>query len=245
MWVYFMIAATFLLMGMAIVNFKWYFLIAGYNTMSKEQQEKVEIKKVANIMGIYSYANGAVFLALGILNALGIKAGMTVPLIFFGVSTVCMLIIIQKYDRNRLGEKGVVNKESKGKQLITIIFTGVIFLGVGVLMIYSSQPAKISFEDEGVKIHGIYGRIYAWDSIEEVKLLDELPQINRRTNGSAIGPHKKGNFDLEGYGSARLHVDERKSPFIYMESNGRIVIFNAGNSALTEEIYKGLVLKNQ
>ena len=43
MWLIVAIGVLFLVMGVMIKHFKWYWLIAGYNTMSKEQKKKVDI----------------------------------------------------------------------------------------------------------------------------------------------------------------------------------------------------------
>jgi len=77
MWISFIIAISFIMTGIAIRVFKWYFLISGYNTMSKEKKDKVDIEGLARFMGTYLYANGAAFLAAGILQAIGIEAGVT------------------------------------------------------------------------------------------------------------------------------------------------------------------------
>lgn len=42
-------ALIFIILGILIKYGKLYFLIAGYNTMSKEEQEKVDIKGIANV----------------------------------------------------------------------------------------------------------------------------------------------------------------------------------------------------
>jgi len=52
-----------ILLGIAIKYFKLYFLIAGYNTMSKEEKTKVKIEKAATLM-----RNFLVFLGLTLLT---------------------------------------------------------------------------------------------------------------------------------------------------------------------------------
>jgi len=44
------IGIFFIVLGIIIKHFKLYFLIAGYNTMSKEEKEKVNISKVASLL---------------------------------------------------------------------------------------------------------------------------------------------------------------------------------------------------
>ena len=43
------ISLLFVLLGILIKYGKMNFLIAGYNTMSKEERDKVDIKKLANL----------------------------------------------------------------------------------------------------------------------------------------------------------------------------------------------------
>ncbi len=59
-------------------------------------------------------------------------------------------------------------------------------------MFFSSQSTKVTFLEEGIEIHGIYGDVYTWESIKAVELMEELPTIEMRTNGSALGSNLKG-----------------------------------------------------
>ena len=49
--VHLIIAAVFLLLGIALINGKGTFLIAGYNTASKERKEKIDDKKLSRFTG--------------------------------------------------------------------------------------------------------------------------------------------------------------------------------------------------
>lgn len=241
MWIYFIIAFVFIMIGIAIHVFKWNFLIAGYNTMSKEQQEKVNIKGLGRLLGIYSYANGIVFLLMGILYAMDIKIGITAAILFLGISTVYLLMKAQKYDGN-LNDKDGKPSKGAGKQLAIIIsIIGVTFLAVAILMIFSSQSTKVSFLDDGLQIHGMYGETYSWESIDEIKLLETLPNIETRTNGSALGDHLKGNFRTTEFGSVKLFVNEKEKPFIYLKSNEKIAIFNLAEAEETEAAYEEIL----
>jgi hypothetical protein len=77
MWFYIIIGVFFIAMGLVVHVFKGYFLIAGYNTMSKEKKAKVDTEGLGRLMGIYSYVNGGVLILMGVLHALGLKPVLT------------------------------------------------------------------------------------------------------------------------------------------------------------------------
>ena len=243
MWFYFIAGGLFIAMGLAVHVFKWYFLIAGYNTMPKEKKANVDTKGLGRLMGIYSYANGGVLIVMGILHAFGLKFGITPVVVFFGISTAYLLVKAQKYDGNIFDEKGKLRKGA-GKQLaVPVGITVVILVFVAGLMFFSSQTTRVTYLDEGLQIHGMYGDVYAWESIEEVRLIESLPNIEMRTNGSALGSHLKGYFRTTEYGTVKLFVDTKKPPFVFMQSNGQIVIFNLADTGETKEAYEKILIK--
>jgi hypothetical protein len=245
MWIYFVIAGILIMFGLAIHVLKWYFLISGYNTMPKEKKANVDTKGLGRFMGIYFYANGASFLATGILDALGIKAGMTPALVFFCISTVYLLIRAQRYDGNIFDESGKIRKGA-GKQLaVPLVIAGIVLSCVAMLLVYSSRPTDVSFLEEGLQVNGMYGKVYSWESIEDAKLMESLPRIELRTNGSAVGSHLKGNFRTTELGAVKLFVDEKLPPFVYFESNGEIVIFNLSNAQKTEDAYEEIMKRTR
>ncbi len=65
MWFAFGMATFLLVLGLLVHAFKLHFLISGYNTMSKARREKVDVRKVARLIGLWSYANAGVFGARG------------------------------------------------------------------------------------------------------------------------------------------------------------------------------------
>lgn len=224
----------FIAIGLAVHKFKWYFLISGYNTMSKEKQKNVDVEALGRLVGIYSYANGGAFILSGILHELGYGIFIVPVTIFTMVSTLYMIIKSQKYDKNESGSK---------QALVGIVIMVITIIFVGVMMYRSVQPTKVTFLDEGIQIHGMYGDIYQWESIESSTIIEELPNIKVRTNGSALGSHLKGNFIMEELGPVKLHINGQYPPYIHMEVKGRNIIFNTINSDDTEKILDEILLK--
>lgn len=238
MWFYFMIGAILFLMGLAVHRFRWYFLISGYNTMNKEKKANVDVESLGKLMGMYGYLNGVVFFLVGILYGLNIKIGGAMAFAIFIISTGYLLVKAQKYDHNLFDENGKFIKSAKKELIIPLVIVSVVLVGVGILMVFSVQPTKLTYLDEGLEIHGMYGETYAWVDIEKVELIDSLPKIEMRTNGSGVGSHLKGYFRTTEYGKVKLFVNAETSPFVYFTVEGSKVIFNLDDPIKTEEAYK-------
>jgi len=232
-------------MGLLVHVFKWYFLISGYNTMSKEKKAKVNTEGLGRLIGMYSYVNGGVFIVLGVLHALDLKQFMTPAIVFFCISTFYLLIKAQKYDGNIYDENGKLRKGAWKQLVLPRGIIVVTLIVVAVLMFFSSQPTKVTILEDGIQIHGMYGDVYTWDSIEAVKLMEELPVIERRTNGSALGPNLKGHFRTKELGSVKLFVNTQKPPFIYLETGDGITIFNMENADETQEIFREILRQRE
>ncbi|NLY43454.1 MAG: DUF3784 domain-containing protein [Clostridiaceae bacterium] len=240
MW-FFLVGAVFIAIGIMVQVFKWYFLISGYNTMPKEKKAKVDTKGLGRLMGIYSYFNGSVFIVLGVLDVLGLEPNVPAVAVIFCISTVCMLIRAQKYDGNIYDEKGKLRKGEAVKIVLSIGITAITLIFVLVLLFFSTQDTKVTVTEEGLRIHGMYGGFYAWESIDDVKLMGELPTIRIRTNGSAVGSKLKGYFKTKELGSVKLHVDTKSSPFVFLYTEKGITIFNLKDAEETKKVYEDIL----
>lgn len=243
MLVYFLIASTLLIMGLVVHKGKAYFLISGYNTYSKEKREKVDVVSLARLMGYYGYSNAFAFFLTGALDYFGVDVGLTPALIFFGLSTMALIIRAQKYDGNMYDEKGVMTKKSKVEMYLVVGILGATFLFVGYMMFASSRDIRVTLDDQGFEIHGMYGDRYLWTEVDELKLLEEIPEITMRTNGSAIGSALRGNFRMKEFGSVKLFMDAEASPYISFEHEGKRIIFNLGEGEKTRNLYIEMVEK--
>lgn len=245
MWFYIIIGLFFIAIGFAIHVFKWYFLISGYNTMSKAKKANVDTEGLGRLMGIYSYVNGGVFIVMGILQAFGFKSVLIPAIAFFIISTVYLLIKAQKYDGNIYDENGKLRKGAGKKLAVPAVIAVVVLIFVAVLMFFSSQSTKVTFLEEGIQIHGMYGEVYTWESIEAVELIRKLPTIEMRTNGSALGSNLKGHFRTTELGSVKLFVNTDKPPYIYLETDDGITIFNLNNADETQKIFEEILRQKE
>lgn len=236
MWIFLIMGLIFIAIGLAVHKLKWYFLISGYNTMSKERKKNVDTEGLGLLMGRYLYANGGAYIIAGILSRIGFDMGLIAAIAFTMVSTLYLLIKAQKYDGN---------KDKSKQSMIGIIILLISFIFVGGIMYSSVQATKVTLLEEGLEIHGMYGDVYSWGSIENVTLIEELPTIKMRTNGSSLGSHLKGNFSTEELGAVKLHVNTQYPPFINLEANGRNIIFNLTNRNDTEEILEEILSRIQ
>ena len=241
MWFYFILGIVLIAMGLMVHIFKWYFLIAGYNTMPKEKKVNVDTEGLGRLMGIFMYLNGGIFIFMGLLEALGFKPSFLPAIIFFIVSTIFLLIRAQKFDGNIYDNEGKVRKGAwkgfvipSGIGLVALIF-------VGVLLFFSSRPTVVNVLEEGINIEGMYGGVYSWDSIRGVELKGELPTIVLRTNGSALGSSLKGYFRTKELGEVKLFVDSDISSFVYLDTDDGVVIFNLKSVKETRKVFEEIL----
>jgi hypothetical protein len=144
MWIYILIGLFFIAIGLAVHVCKWYSLISGYNTMSKEKKANVDTERLGRLIGIYSYVNGSVFIVMGGLHVMGLKPGMNPAIVFFSISTVYLLIKAQKYDGNIYDANGKLRKGA-GKQLALPVGIGVLTL-IFVAVVCFSHPSRLRFK---------------------------------------------------------------------------------------------------
>lgn len=238
MWFNLIIGAFFIILGLMVHVGKFYFLISGYNTMRKEKKANVDIRGLARLIGVYSYANGSIFILMGVLQAAGFNPDIMPAVIFLLLTSIVLVFMSQRYDYNLFDADGKLRRGAGKKLFVTVaIVVGSLVL-VGILLFFSSRDTKISFLEEGLEIYGIYGDVYAWEDMNHVQLLQDLPKIEARTNGAAIGSKLKGNFRTSEYGAVKLFLDVDVPPFIYFEIGNAIIIFNLADDRSTKEIFE-------
>lgn len=238
--IWLLMACLFLFLGLSIHKFKWYFLISGYNTMSKEKQAKVDVARLGKLMGLYGYFNALLFLLMACVEWFDIGVPQTPFWVLFVVSTGLLLVKAQKYDGNLFDEQGKWRKGAWRQLIVPGVIIGAVVIGVGILIYFALQPLEVNVRDNALEITGSYGDVYTWDSMQQLQLLEELPTIEYRSNGSAVGSHLKGYFKTKEHGTVKLFVDTEAPPFILFESDGEIIIVNLSTKTDTLSLYTNM-----
>lgn len=94
------IAAFFIILGMAIKYGKLYFLMAGYNTLSKEAQEKIDIEGIASIFRNTMFGMG-IFIIVGSVLAYYLKNSNIENIAFFGALLIGIPYLLIKSNSSK------------------------------------------------------------------------------------------------------------------------------------------------
>ena len=102
-------AFIFLIMGICLICGKGTWMIAGYNTMSKEEKAKCDIKKISRAVGIFLLITGFLWgIASFVIqyamknnakDITGYVIGVLTFVVFAGI--IILVVILQKYDNNK------------------------------------------------------------------------------------------------------------------------------------------------
>ncbi|MEK4426562.1 DUF3784 domain-containing protein [Solibacillus sp. FSL K6-1523] len=241
----FILAGLFVFLGFAVHKLKWYFLISGYNTMSKERKANVDTKGLGRVIGMYMYFLALLFVIMGVLQLMD-KPALSAPIIIvFVIATIIMIVKAQKFNGNLFDEKGKWKKGASKQLKMPMIILAITLIGVAILMYFSTQQSGIVASVDALEIGGMYGDVYEWAEIEQLTLMEELPEISLRTNGSAVGSHLKGHFKFKNGEKAKLFVDKSVPPFISFVVNDKKVIFNLDTADETTAFYNKMEAKVQ
>ena len=204
-------------------------LIAGYNTMSKEQKKNVDIEGLSTFM-----RNGLIAIGISIIIGYYLFKWIGITLIANSMLLIVILVGVtilvfkaQRFDHNK-------NKKTK----LTYFILGFVFIFVIGLIAYGFIPSKVILNKDSVQFSGMYGIEIKIAEIDNVKLVDNLPEIKMRTNGFSFGTVKKGFFDLNEFGKCRLLIHSGNPPYLIIsKGNGEKTIINFNEKSVTESTY--------
>lgn len=127
----------------------------------------------------------------------------------------------------------------KSKKL-TYIWGGIIIIMI-IFFSYASISPSIKIDHEKISISGLYGESIPLKNINNIELLDSIPNINLRTNGFTLANIRKGYFLVENMGLVKIFMQSKNQPFIKIKTNNSGYIINTQKASETIDIYKEMV----
>lgn len=238
----YILAGLMFVLSIILLSGRGSWLIAGYNTMSKEEQCKYDRKKLTRATGVMSIIISIALLALGfsLINAI-------IFLIVIFVSVIITIIYTNNYclklnPDNKVsdlitnkGKESLLNK----KAMIGIGFAIIVVLLVGISMYFSSKPPIYAISNDTLVISTQYGQTINFAEIESVQLKNDLPVIQSKINGLGLGSIEKGKFSSD-IGNVTLYIDTSKPPFIYLKTTSELIILNDQSKSKTEALFDDL-----
>ena len=234
MFLWVVLAIFFIFLGWGVERKRWHFLISGYNMMSEEEKSQVDVENLAKAIGWMCYVLAVLFIGMGLLMEFELWGLLWV----FTVAIIIVPLYFVYYSR-RFYPKGMKSKGTgspKVKKISTIV-TVVTLIGAGIIIYLSMQPTKFYVSSGDFTISGMYGDTMNWEEMTDLQLVEELPKVAVRTNGSSVGTKSKGNFKFENGDKAKLFVDKSVPAFISFKWNGELYYLNKPSVEETEKLF--------
>jgi hypothetical protein len=134
----------------------------------------------------------------------------------------------------------------KSKFLNTIIFICLVVVIILISNFFNSQPPKVNLVGKQIEIDCIFGCNLNYTDIAFIDTISQMPKIEIRTNGFSYNKVCKGNFKLSGADNARLYIDFRVSPFIYIKlKNNEEIYLNLKDHQSTIEMFEKIKSKTK
>lgn len=233
----------FILLGIVLSMGKGSFLIAGFNTMTKKEQDKYDKVALCKFTGKIMFALAFSMIFWVLYQAFEIKILLYVGVILF--SAFIMFLLIYVNTGNRFKMEGISVEKKKHKLSVKSSLIGlIIFLGVAIFLFMlingTKKETEVIIQGNQIAFKGQYGVTDNFEEITDIQLKNDIPAIGMKVNGAGLGEIMKGDFKVEGLGICRLFVHSEKGPFIYMMVDGKYTIINFKDSAKTMAIYEEL-----
>lgn len=238
----YILAGLMFILSIMLLSGRGSWLIAGYNTMSKQEQNKYDRKKLTRATGMMLIITSIAMLALGfsLINAI-------VFLIVIFVSVIITIIYTNIYclkpDPDREVTDLIIDKRKSSlldkRTMIGVGFAIIVALLVGISMYFSSKPPVYVISNGTLVISTQYGQGVNLSEIRSVKLKNDLPVIQSKINGLGLGSIEKGKFSSD-IGNVTLYIDTSKPPFIYINTASELIILNDQSKSKTEALFNKL-----
>lgn len=229
-----------LLIAMGWLCYRFPNLINPYGNMSPERKALVDIEGLKWSTAIIMTVAGVLLLLTALLGYLKVLdenlSGLFLTVICLSM-IIPLFIAMQRHNGWGRDAAGVLSTEQKKKKYskLTGVIVGVSMAFVVVILLLASKPTKIEVGEETVSISGMYGRDISLSEIVSVELLEEMPSVAIRTNGSSTGKYNKGHFRLKNGESCMMFI-RNKAPYIELRTTDNLYYINGDTEEETIEI---------
>ena len=210
-------------------------LLAGYNTLSTEQRKNVDLHGYLRLFKKFHLFLGISVLVIGL--GLYVLADESVLILFMTIYPILayliFIIIGFRFDQNPSDLKKYAGVLVLVISLILVIY----------MMMQGMKENELIILEDKISMEGMYGEQIAFKEIDEIKLVDRLPEITKKTNGFAVGAVRKGHFKTEGGEKVKLMLNGDQVPLIYIRKKDATVLYFSSNTADNQKLFQ--VLENE
>jgi hypothetical protein len=125
--------------------------------------------------------------------------------------------------------------------VISISLFIVVIGSLSYLSFLGYQDYRFIIKNDSVEITGMYGDEWKFEEIKKVELLEKMPKVTSKQNGSGTASTAKGVFSVKGYGNSLLFIKKGVSvKIIYIETEENKIFINGKNTNETEKWFNNL-----
>lgn len=212
-------------------------MLSNYNSFTEEEKAspafKTYLKRIRNIM----ICAAVIFIAGQILSMLtGSEIFFTISILLMCIGLPTVLFYYQAKVSKRMHRKSWIYAG------FFLVISSVI---LGGLLIPSLQGGNVSYENNTLRISGIYGAELKKDEIKSITKVDTIPQVNLRTNGFGLGCIRKGFFRTVDGKTVHFILTSNNLPALNISTtNGENIYVNTLDSKEMDELIQSLEKEN-
>ncbi|WP_223700872.1 DUF3784 domain-containing protein [Sutcliffiella deserti] len=224
----FFLISLFLILGWVIYKKKAYGLVSGFQSRSEtEQQEMIDNGYPQNAAKLL-LATAVGMLTLLPLQLLEFTYALEIQFGFMLLFLLGGFVYLSKFE---------VPKRRKISYIISSSIFVLVLSFVSILTFLGYQEFKLVLNENSLEVTGIYGDDWSYEDIEQVDLLEEMPEVTLKQNGFGMASMSKGYFKVENYGSSLLFLYKDFPPYLYIKMENEHIFLNAKSDVITEKWY--------
>lgn len=219
----------FAAIGFIITEHNAHYLLSGYNTLSEEGKKTIDLKKYVPRFRKFHLFLGFSFMAGGLL--LIFLVNESVAAVFLGTYPILAYVYFAWIGSKQSGF--TLTKWHKG----SIVAMLVSLIAVGIIFVVGFKESHLDVGSEGIELDGGYGETIARAEIKSVTLVNQLPQINFKSDGFAVGGVRKGYFVTKQGEKVKLILNSSSMPCILITKTDGGKIYYSATDSLNRRIY--------
>ncbi len=213
-----------IIIGLLLVSFAFILteknaknMLAGYNSLSKEEKESVNIKNFIIFYKKFHLFLGISVIVLGLCFYFFISEILTG--IFLGIYPIAAYIFFFLRTSKNF-------KDAK----IGVVILIVILIGVSSIFMLGLRDNRLIISEQAITIKGMYGETLPKSEIKSIETVDSLPKIKIKTTGFALGQISKGYFKTENGEKIKLLLNSHRKPYIlFTKKDDKKIYFSTRN----------------